>query len=97
MSETLEAFAATVLRLRLLLADADPAQWQAGQSPIPREDTTERSKNMTSDPTPTITGDARRLKLRIAVLEAESALEKVNRVARAAEAHLSKALTEWQG
>lgn len=97
MNSPLEAFVASVLRLRLLMADADPAQWQAGQSPVPREDTTERSKGMTSDPTPTITGDARRLKLRIAVIEAEAAVEKAQKVVTAAEAHLTKALTEWQG
>jgi hypothetical protein len=94
---TLETFAATYLRLQALLAEAQEPQWQAGMTPQPVEDTTERSKNMTSDPTPTIVGDTRRLKLRVSVLEAVDALEKAGRNMQAAEAHLTKALNNWQG
>lgn len=97
MTDTLEQFAATYLRLRALLAEAGTPQWQAGMSPQPVEDTTERSKNMTSDPTPTIVADTRRLKLRIAVLEAEAALTKAGLRLQAAEAHLTNALDNWQG
>ena len=49
---TLETFGATYLRLRQLLDDVGDSQWRAGQSPVPKEDTTERSKGLTSDPTP---------------------------------------------
>jgi hypothetical protein len=97
MSQTLETFAATYLRLQALLAQAAEPQWQAGMSPQPIEDTNERSKNMTSDPTPSIVGDTRRLKLRVSTLEAEAALEQAGRLMQAVEAHLTKALNNWQG
>lgn len=90
-------FAASYLRVQALLIETGDAQWQAGKTPQPREDTTERAKGQTSDPTPTIVADGRRLKLRIAVLEAEDALAKATQNLRAAEAHLTKALTDWQG
>ena len=94
---TLNTFAATVLRTRQLLADVGDAQWRAGKSPVPREDTTERSKGLTSDPTPNIVVDTRRQALRAAVIEAENALEAAGRTLQAAERHLHKALESWQG
>lgn len=97
MTETLQAFAATVLRVRQLLADVGDAQWRAGKSPVPREDTTERSKGLTSDPTPNIVVDQRRLALRDAVIKSERALEHAGRTLQAAERHLHEALEHWQG
>jgi hypothetical protein len=94
---TLEAFGATYLRVRQLVADVGDAQWRAGKSPVPKEDTTERSKGLTSDPTPSIVVDARRLALRAAVLEAEVALERAGRTLQAAERHLNTAFERWQG
>lgn len=93
----LEKFAAAYLAVRQLVVNSAEAQWQAGKSPVPREDTTERSKNMTSDPTPTIMADERRLKLRVAVLEAEAALTAAEKTLSAAHRHLSDALQKWQG
>lgn len=94
---TLEAFGATYLRLRQLLDDVGDSQWRAGQSLVPKEDTTERSKGLTSDPTPNIVVDSRRLALRAAVIEAEQALEKAGRIMQAAERHLDTNLKKWQG
>lgn len=94
---TLEAFGAAFLRVRQLLNDVGESQWRAGQSPVPREDTTERSKGLTSDPTPNIVVDARRLALRAAVIEAEQALEAAGRTLQAAEHHLTTSLQRWQG
>lgn len=94
---TLEAFGAAFLRVRQLLDDVGESQWRAGQSPVPREDTTERAKGLTSDPTPNIVVDARRLALRAAVIEAEQALEKAGRTMQAAERHLTDSLQRWQG
>ena len=94
---TLNTFAATVLRVRQLLADVGDAQWRAGKSPVPREDTTERSKGLTSDPVPNIVVDTRRQALRAAAIEAELALEKAGRTLQAAERHLNNALERWQG
>jgi hypothetical protein len=93
----LEAFLATGLRLQQLAADVGDAQWRAGKTPVAREDTTERSKGLTSDPVPTIVTDARRVALRQAMLEADRALVKVGRLMQAAEHHLTDALTKWQG
>lgn len=94
---TLEAFGASYLRVRQLLADVGDSQWRAGKSPVPKEDTTERSKGLTSDPTPSIVVDARRMALRLAVIEAEQALEKAGRNLQAAERHLNDAFEKWQG
>lgn len=94
---TLEAFGAGYLRVRQLLADVGDSQWRAGKSPVPREDTTERSKGLTSDPTPSIVVDSRRLALRAAAIEAEQALAKATQTLQAAERHLNDALERWQG
>ena len=96
-TDTLETFAAAYLRLRQLLADVGDTQWEAGRSPQPREDTTERSKGTTNDPTPTIVMDTRRLALRAAVIEAEQALEKAMHNMTAAVRHLEKALEAHHG
>ncbi|QCG77304.1 hypothetical protein SEA_BUBBABEAR_43 [Microbacterium phage BubbaBear] len=94
---TLETLMATYLRVRQLIADIGDAQWRAGKSPVPKEDTTERSKGLTSDPTPSIVVDSRRMALRLAVIEAEQALEKAGRNLQAAERHLNDAFERWQG
>lgn len=93
----LESFAAAYLDVSALLTNASEAQWQAGKTPVPREDTTERSSGMTSDPTPTITADGRRLALRAAVVEAELSIESADRILGQARSQLTEALTKWQG
>lgn len=97
MTSPLDTFAATVLRTRRLLAEISEAQWQPGKTPTPREDTTERSKGMVSDPTPSAVADPRRLKLRIAVITAEARLDQAGRQLQIAEDELTQALTDWQG
>lgn len=96
-TDTIKAFAADYLRLQQLLNDLDGAQWQAGRSPVPREDTTERSKGLTSDPTSNTVADERRLQLRAAVIEAERALASAAERLRAAERHVHDAFKKWQG
>ena len=88
----LERATASWLRLELHLADAREAQWQPGRTPTPREDTSERSKGMVSDPTPSITADPRRQKLRAAVLEAEAVRATFRAALATAEEALSEAL-----
>lgn len=95
--DSLEHFAAVYVGLRQLVADAGDCQWRPGHSPIPREDTTERSKGMSSDPTANIVADTRRLALRVAVLEAEAKLVAADKALAAAYRHLNIALTKWQG
>lgn len=90
-------FAADVLALSALLSDANEAQWQAGRTPVPREDTTERSKGLTSDPTPNIVADGRRLALRAEVIAAEQALLAARDQVKAAGRHLTDALGRWHG
>ncbi|MCZ0708750.1 hypothetical protein OYT00_01950 [Microbacterium paraoxydans] len=72
----LEPFAAAYLRLRALTDGPDlaEAQWMAGRSPVPREDTTERAKNTTADPVLFALTDPRRVALRDSVQAAERAL-----------------------
>lgn len=90
-------FAADVLALSALLSDASEAQWQAGKTPVPREDTTERSRGLVSDPTPSTVVDGRRLALRAAVIEAETALLESQRATRKAGRNLTVAITKWHG
>ena len=90
-------FAADVLALSALTSDAQEAQWQAGKTPVPREDTTERSRGLVSDPTPSTVVDGRRLELRAAVIEAEQALEAAQLATRKAGRHLTAAITRWHG
>lgn len=92
----LEAFTATNLRVRQLVADSREAQWKAGKSPVPKEDTTERSKGLTNDPTATTTFDPRRVALRTAVIDAERALRYADAAMRHAIAVL-EAATSPQG
>lgn len=96
-SVTLKRFGAVYLRVTQLLADVGNDQWRPGKSPVPKEDTTERSKGMTSDPTPSIVVDDRRLALRAAVVTAEQALEDAGKALQAAERHLSDTYTKWLG
>jgi hypothetical protein len=93
----LETVITTYLRLRQLVADVGDSQWQAGATPRPVEDTTERSKGVTSDPTQSIVLDGRRLALRAAVIEAEQALEKAHATMLAAERHLHEKLEAHHG
>jgi hypothetical protein len=92
--DTLERFGAANLRVRQLLADSREAQWRTGKSPVPKEDTTERSKGLVNDPTATTVLDPRRVALRAAALEAERALSIAARTLRVAEARLVAALAQ---
>lgn len=92
--DTLEAFGAANLRVRQLLADSREAQWRPGKSPVPKEDTTERSKGLVNDPTATSVLDPRRVALRGATLEAERALSLAAHTLRVAEARLAAALAQ---
>jgi hypothetical protein len=66
----LDLFAGAYLRAWGLVDNPEvtDAQWQAGRTPVAREDTTERATGMVSDPTVTAVTDTRRVNLREAVL-----------------------------
>jgi len=93
----LDTFAATYLRLYQLVYGPDlaAAQWMSGQTPPPREDTSERSLGLTNDPTPAITFDTRRLNLRAAAVEAERALRDAMRVLEKVRDQLEDAHVQW--
>ncbi|WP_085368567.1 hypothetical protein [Leifsonia sp. NCR5] len=97
-SNVLEAFGAAYLRLWALQhgEDVQQSQWQTGNTPQPREDTTERSKGLTSDPTPHIVMDERRLRLRAASIEAEQTLVKAERALNVTARRLEKALESFE-
>lgn len=86
--------AASWLRLQSKLIDANTAQFQAGMSPALPEDTSERSKGVTSDPTFHAVADERRIKLRAAFKEAEQAQMLVQKAMAYATKRLEKALAE---
>jgi hypothetical protein len=88
----LDTLTESMLVAYAVLADAAESQWQSGSTPTLREDTTERSKGMTSDPVAYATMDERRLALRAAVKATEHSLVLANKVLRAVIAHLKKAL-----
>jgi len=91
----LDKFAAAYLRVyQSLHSDAAEAQWMPGRTPVLREDTTERSKGLTSDPVPTTAMDGRRLNLRAAVMEAEKALSAADQALRLAESKLRRAFAQ---
>lgn len=92
--DTLEKFGAADLRVRQLLADSREAQWRAGRSPVPKADTTERSRGLVNDPTANIVLDPRRVALRAAVVEAEAALAYADRAMRFAAARLATVLAQ---
>lgn len=93
-ADILEPFAAAYLRLRALTdgSDLSEAQWMAGRSPVPREDTTERAKNTTADPVLFALTDPRRVALRDSVREAERALRHAEYTMEVAVARLGDAL-----
>lgn len=90
-----EPFMAAGLRLRRLLADAAEPQWMAGKTPVPREDTTERSRGMVNDPVPTAATDKRRLELRAAVIAGEVALRDADAALAEAVERLEAAKARW--
>lgn len=97
MSPVLDAFAAGWLRVQALLDASREAQWQVPPVQRPREDTTERSKGVTGDPTPRAALDGRRMRLRGRVVEAERAQRLALRQLSAAEANLRAALDDFRG
>ena len=72
------------------------AQWRAGRTPVPKEDTSERSQGMTNDPVPTATTDVRRVNLRNAVIAGEKALHDAERTLAIAARRLEIALSRSQ-
>lgn len=96
MTPVLDAFAAGWLRVQALVDASREAQWQVPPVQRPREDTTERSKGVTGDPTPRAALDGRRMRLRERVVAAERAQRLALRQLAAAAADLSSALRDFR-
>jgi hypothetical protein len=98
-TQILHDFGAAYLELFRVVANphVQAAQFQAGDTPTPRLDTTERSSGMVNDPTATIAYDGRRLALRAAVVAAERELQAADKTMSAAIRHLQDALNRSQG
>lgn len=90
--QALEAVTAGYLRLSRLLSDVGDAQWRAGRTPVPREDTGIRATGLVNDPTPNITFDTRRIALRGAVIAAQKAQALALKTMLVAERKLHEAL-----
>ncbi|TFC87505.1 hypothetical protein E3T24_04755 [Cryobacterium sp. TmT2-59] len=80
--DTLETLGATWLETFRIAYDPEvqQSQWELGMTPTPRDDTTQRSKGTTSDPTFAIFADSRRQDLRAAVQRAEFELDEANKI-----------------
>lgn len=92
----LEKLGAAYLRVHATLGDTEQAQWQASRHPVDPEETGIRSIGLYNDPTYQTTVDTGRLALRAAVIEAERALALAAQTMKAAESHLSAALSRGQ-
>lgn len=82
--------------LDALLPVATAAQWTAAPVARSREDTTERAKNMRSDPTSAIALDSDRIALRAQVVRSEHALRTAIMTLRGVRIGLTRALAPWQ-
>lgn len=83
--------------LGALLPAALDAQWQAAPNPRPREDTTERSKGVTSDPTSANALDERRWALRLQIVRSERMLREAIVALRGVRRGLEMRFDEWEG
>lgn len=72
--ELLESVGGSYLSIHAMLGEAENAQWQAGLTPVAKDEVTTRSHNTVSDPTWFHYADGRRQDLREAVIEANKAL-----------------------
>lgn len=90
----LDLGAAAYLRLEQALRASAEAQWQMGNTPKPREDTTERRRGTTSDPVYATLVDGNRVKLRAAVVKAEKARAEYRRALAVSEHVLALASAE---
>ena len=90
-------FATSALLLASALGRAEAVQWQPAPTPKPREDTTERSRGIHSDPTAQTATDPRRLALRAAVVTAELALAATATAAEDARIGVEVALRNYYG
>lgn len=83
--------------LRANLPAAIDVMYSASPRPRSREDTAERAKNQTSDPTSTIALDEPRLALREQVIRSERAIRNAVIVLRGVRLGLEHALAAWEG
>ncbi|GEB46977.1 hypothetical protein MTE01_29220 [Microbacterium testaceum] len=88
---------ASLIRLGENLGHAADVQWLPPAAPSKRNDTAERASGLVSNPTLDTATDERRLKVRAAVIEAETLLERMRGTADDAADRLEAALQGWAG
>lgn len=93
----IRATGAALVRLGVALGKAASVQWLPPAAPSKRGDTTERSAGIISNPTLDTATDERRLKVRAAVIEAESFLEDTASRADSVAEKLTDAFHGWAG
>lgn len=98
-AQLLQEFANEWVHLAALTYDDDTqeSQWQTGSTPAPRHDTSERQKNNVADPVWSAVSDERRLKLRAAVVQAESTLARATAALKVTHTRLQAALDAHTG
>ncbi|PPG39492.1 hypothetical protein [Pseudoclavibacter sp. RFBA6] len=94
---SVQTIASELPNLLRQLEQARDAQWRRSSVPSPRDDTTERSQGVRSDPTANTALDPRRLRLRAAVLRAEGNLERFAEAVQANTAELEATYSAWAG
>lgn len=86
-----------LVRLARSYARAVAVQFARPLAPTLRDDTTERASGGKSDPTGDVASDARRLRLRAAVIAGEQALDSITSTATSAADDVDRAVAEWEG
>lgn len=96
-AEAIRTMGEAVTELADALAHAEEVQWLRPAAPSLRQETSEKSQGGISNPTADITADARRLKVRAAVISGELEAANIHSRAVTAAKELRAAVTEWAG
>lgn len=96
-AEAIRVLGESVTELADALAHAEEVQWLRPAAPSLRQETSEKAQGGISNPTADITADARRLRVRAAVISGEMAAAEIAERARYEAEELRAAVTEWAG
>lgn len=96
-AEAIRSLGESVTELADALAHAEEVQWLRPAAPSLRQETSEKGKGGIPNPTADITADARRLKVRAAVISGELAAQRIAQEALTAASQLRLAVAEWAG
>ncbi|MDR6868757.1 hypothetical protein J2Y69_003381 [Microbacterium resistens] len=96
-AEAIRTLGESVTELADALAHAEEVQWLQPAGPSTRQETPEKGKGGISNPTADTTADARRLRVRAAVITAELEVANIHSRAVTAAKELRAAVTDWAG